>query len=103
MALALLAFACEQKSPAPKAAAPGPAPKVAPGLRIAVVPKGTSHDFWKSVQAGALRAAKAEKGVEITWRGPEREDDREQQIALVQNLISSHYDAIVLAPLDDQA
>ena len=25
-------------------------------LRIAVVPKGTTHDFWKAVHAGAIRA-----------------------------------------------
>ena len=102
LVLTMLSVGCEEKKPGPTPGIPAPAGAAA-GLRIAVVPKGTSHDFWKSVQAGALRAAKSEKGVEITWRGPEREDDREQQIALVQNLISAKYDAIVLAPLDDQA
>ncbi|MBK8006882.1 MAG: substrate-binding domain-containing protein [Gemmatimonadetes bacterium] len=38
-----------------------------------------------------------------TYRGPEKEDDREQQVSLVQNLIAGKYDAIVLAPLDDTA
>lgn len=72
-------------------------------LRIAVVPKGTSHDYWKSVHAGALRAARSDAAIELTFRGPEREDDRDQQISLVQNLISSKYDGIVLAPLDSAA
>jgi ribose transport system substrate-binding protein len=100
--LALFAGSCEEKPQASKPAAqPAPAPVKA--LRVAVVPKGTSHDFWKSVHAGAERAAKDVGGAEITWRGPEREDDREQQISLVQNLISSKYDAIVLAPLDETA
>jgi ribose transport system substrate-binding protein len=72
-------------------------------LRIAVVPKGTTHDFWKSVHAGALRAAESLGGVEITFIGPEREDDREQQVTLIENLIAAGYDAIVLAPLDDKA
>ena len=27
-------------------------------LRIAVIPKGTTHEFWKSVHAGAAKAAK---------------------------------------------
>lgn len=70
--------------------------------RIAVVPKGTAHEFWKSVQAGTLRAGK-ESRVTVSFTGPAREDDREQQIALIQNLISSKVSAIVLAPLDDKA
>ena len=37
--------------------------------RIAVVPKGTTHVFWKSVEAGA-RAAAADLDVEIVWKGP---------------------------------
>jgi len=72
-------------------------------LRIAVIPKGTTHEFWKAVHAGAARAARELDGVEIVYRGPEREDNREQQVALVQNFISSGVNAIVLAPLDVQA
>lgn len=72
-------------------------------IRVAVVPKGTSHDYWKSVHAGAIRAASKNSSIELTFRGPEREDDRDQQISLVQNLISSKYDGIVLAPLDAAA
>ena len=72
-------------------------------LKIAVVPKGTTHEFWKSVHAGAIRAQRETSGVDVTFRGPDREDDREQQIALLQNLQSGGYDAIVLAPLDQQA
>ena len=32
-------------------------------LRIAVIPKGTTHEFWKSGEAGAKRAGE-ELGVE---------------------------------------
>ena len=35
-------------------------------LRIAVIPIGTTHEFWKSVHAGALAAAR-ELGVQIVW------------------------------------
>ncbi len=72
-------------------------------LRIAVIPKGTTHEFWKSVHAGAIRAERELDGVEIIYRGPEREDNRDQQVALVQNFVGSGVDAIVLAPLDVQA
>ena len=72
-------------------------------FRIAVVPKGTSHDFWKAIHVGALRAEQEFGNVEVIFRGPEREDNRDQQISLVQNLISSGVDAIVLAPVDQHA
>lgn len=84
----------------PNAGGDSPAIKT---LKIAVVPKGTTHEFWKSVHAGAVKAQRETPNVDITFRGPDREDDREQQIALLQNLQSGGYDAIVLAPLDQQA
>jgi len=70
--------------------------------KIAVIPKGTTHSFWKSVEAGARKAG-AELGAEIIWKGPLKEDDRAQQIAVVQQFVSSGVSAIVLAPLDDTA
>lgn len=69
---------------------------------IAVIPKGTTHEFWKSVHAGAEKAA-AELGVKIVWKGPPREDDRDQQIKVVEDFVTRRMAAIVLAPLDDQA
>lgn len=76
--------------------------RAADKLEIAVIPKGTTHSFWKSVEAGARQAGK-ELDVDITWRGPLREDDRSQQIALVQQFVGSKVSAIVLAPLDSTA
>lgn len=70
--------------------------------KIAVIPKGTTHEFWKSVHAGAMKAAR-DLGVEIIWKGPQREDDREQQIKVVEDFITQRVDGIVLAPLDDRA
>ncbi|RPJ00048.1 MAG: sugar ABC transporter substrate-binding protein, partial [Candidatus Aminicenantes bacterium] len=71
-------------------------------LRIAVIPIGTTHEFWKSVRAGALAAAR-ELGVEILWKGPLKEDDRNEQIQIVETLAGSGVDALVLSPLDDRA
>ena len=74
---------------------------------IAVVPKGTTHPFWKSVNAGAMKAAADFKTqgitVDVIWKGPLREDDREQQIQVVEGFISQGVDGIVLAPLDSKA
>ena len=74
---------------------------------IAVIPKGTTHEFWKSIHAGAVKAERElnEKGVktEIIWKGPLKEDDRDQQIQVVENFMSLRVSGIVLAPLDSQA
>ncbi len=69
---------------------------------IAVIPKGTSHVYWRSVHAGAAKAAQ-ELGVSIVWRGPLREDDRDAQVSEVESFVSRGVSGIVLAPLDDSA
>ena len=73
--------------------------------RIAVIPKGTTHVFWKSVHAGAIKAESEleELGVEVIWKGPLKEDDRESQIRVVEDFITRGVSGIVLAPLDDVA
>ena len=66
-------------------------------LRIAVLPKGTTHEFWKSGEAGARKAGE-ELGVEIIWKGPQRESDRAGQLKVVENFITQSVDGIALAP-----
>ena len=76
------------------------------GLRIAVIPKATTHIFWESVHRGALQAAKdagAEADVRIYWNGPKLESDREGQIQIVEDFITQKVSAVVLAPLDSKA
>jgi len=76
-------------------------------LTIAVIPKGTTHEFWKSIHAGSNKAARelSSQGteVEVIWKGPLREDDREQQIQVVEGFTTQGISGIVLAPLDDRA
>jgi ribose transport system substrate-binding protein len=71
-------------------------------LRIAVIPKGTTHEFWKSVHAGAVKAAR-ELDLDIVWKGPLKEDDLKSQIDLVQSFTAQGVSGIVLAPLNDKA
>jgi ribose transport system substrate-binding protein len=75
--------------------------------QIAVIPKGTTHEFWKSIHAGAEKAkvelAAQGIAVNIIWKGPLKEDDREQQIQVVENFVGRRVDGIVLAPLDNKA
>ena len=78
-----------------------------PSYTIAVIPKGTTHEFWKAINAGAIKAQQELNGkgckVNIIWKGPLREDDRDQQIQVVENFMTRRVSAIVLAPLDSQA
>ena len=94
LCLFLFFFGCGEKKESPREGA---------GRReIAVIPKGTTHEFWKSIHMGALRAGR-ELGVEVIWKGPQKEDDRAQQITVVEDFISRGVDGIVLAPLDERA
>ncbi|MPY89393.1 MAG: substrate-binding domain-containing protein [Luteitalea sp.] len=76
-------------------------------FHVAMIPKGTTHEFWKSIHAGAIRAVREleTKGVNVrlAWKGPLREDDREQQIQVVEGFLSEGVDGLVLAPLDARA
>jgi len=78
-----------------------------PPYTIAVIPKGTTHEFWKAINAGAVKAQRelTEHGtkVDIIWKGPLREDDRDQQIQVVENFMARRVNAMVLAPLDERA
>lgn len=100
-AFILLLIGCGGSAPDSTSSA-GSAAGAEKTFKIAVIPKGTTHVFWKSIHAGAAKAAQ-ELGVEIIWQGPQREDDRNLQIQVVQNFISRGVDAIVLAPLDENA
>jgi len=88
-------------------AANEPSPAVVKGgrktYRIAVIPKGTTHEFWKSVHAGAEQAAAEAGNVEILWKGPLLEQDRDKQISVVEDFITSEVDGICLAPVDSQS
>jgi ribose transport system substrate-binding protein len=69
--------------------------------RIAVIPKGTTHEFWKSVHAGAVKASR-ELNADVVWKGPLREDDLKAQIEVVQSFTAQGVSGIVVAPLSDK-
>lgn len=75
--------------------------------KIAVIPKGSTHEHWKLVHAGADKAARElstqNTKIEIIWKGPLREDNREEQIQVVEGFLSQNVNGIVLAPLDNRA
>jgi ribose transport system substrate-binding protein len=110
LAALILTAACgdssRQSTPDASAGAAGASAQSA-RLAIAVIPKGTTHEFWKSIHAGAEKASlelsTSDLTVRVAWKGPMREDDREQQVQVVEGFLSQGVDGIVLAPLDDRA
>jgi ribose transport system substrate-binding protein len=94
-AIAILAAAC------------GGGQSASDALRIAVVPKGSTHEHWKRVHIGAEKAAAEYRAagvpVEVIWKAPLREDDKEQQVQVVEGFISQRVSGLVLAPLDSHA
>jgi ribose transport system substrate-binding protein len=78
---------------------PGPKSKK---WRVLIIPKATANEFWQTVHAGALAAAKELDNVEIVWKGPEKEDDYPKQIELIESAKTLGVDGIVLAPLDSK-
>jgi ribose transport system substrate-binding protein len=94
----LAALGCSKRGP-PEGS--GAAPKPA-RLRLAMIPKGTTHEFWKSVHAGAVKASR-ELDVDLVWKGPLKEDDLKSQIDLMQSFVAQKVAGIALAPLNDKA
>ncbi len=72
------------------------------GKVVAVVPKGTTHDFWTSVKAGAEAAGK-EYGCEIKWQGPTKETQVDKQVTIIQRFTTEGVDGIVMAACDAAA
>lgn len=68
-------------------------------LTFAVIPKGRVLLYWRTVHAGAARAAK-EADVDILWNATERETDYAGQVQIVEAMVNRRVDAIVLAPID---
>jgi ribose transport system substrate-binding protein len=108
LAALFMMFGCnkEESSSSTTSPASQPARKTAPGSSgraggktLVVIPKGTTHVFWQTVNAGA-QAAGRETGYEVVFKGPLKEDSRNEQIGIVEQFITEGVAGIALAPLD---
>ncbi len=97
--LALLLPGCGREAAPAKNADGSAAPKK---LTIAVVPKATTHSYWKTAEAGVRRAGE-ELGVNIEWQGPLDDSKIADQIGILNNLAASGVDGVLLSPCDDKA
>lgn len=69
---------------------------------VAFIPKGTTHSYWKTVQGGMEQASK-EEGLDVNWKGPLKENDRSDQIQLVDQFVAEGVKGIIISPLDNKA
>lgn len=68
-------------------------------IKIGIVLKTLSSEYWKTVAQGAKDAAKAsKKNVELIILGPPAENLIEQQINMVQDVLSQNPDALIFSP-----
>lgn len=66
---------------------------------VAVITKGSDSDFWNDVKNGAFSAA-TEYNIDITFEGPDSEEDYESQNQMIENAVSKNVGAIVLSAID---
>ena len=69
---------------------------------IAIVSKGSQHQFWQAVQKGATDEA-ALKGATITYEGPASESEVDKQLTMLKTAIDKNPAAICFAALDSKA
>src|SRR5688500_13788702 len=95
----LLALGCDQGSSDTAGGGGASSTQSAGRPQVAVIPKGTTHLHWRSVEAGARKAGE-EFGVDVLWKGPLTENDAAQQIGLVEQFTQEGVAGIAVAPLD---
>ena len=71
-------------------------------LYMPVVSKGFMLEFWQSVKMGSDTAAR-ELNVKTSFVGPSDETQVDQQVQLVENILTQKPDGLLLAALDSNA
>lgn len=72
--------------------------------KVAVIIKATDSDFWQYVLVGATNYAKEHPDqVVVTTYGPPSEADIDKQVAILEDVINSKPDAIVIASTSSDA
>jgi ribose transport system substrate-binding protein len=72
--------------------------------KVAVIIKATDSDFWQYVLVGATNYAKENAAkVEVTTYGPPSEADIDKQVGILEDVVNSNPDAIVIASTSSDA
>src|SRR5690606_11827487 len=70
---------------------------------IGLVMKSLGAEFFKNMEEGAIAHAEKRGDVNLIPLGTQTQEELEQQISLVENLVTQNVDAIVIAPMDSRA
>jgi ribose transport system substrate-binding protein len=98
LAIALVFAACGGSS----TSSSGPSAGAGEKPYIAIVSKGSQHQFWQAVQKGATDEA-AKLGATITYEGPASESEVDKQLTMLQTALDKKPAAICFAALDSKA
>ena len=66
---------------------------------IAVIPRTCGTALWEPEHAGADAVAR-ERGLEVYWNAPMRDDDIQAQIALIEKSVQRGYAGIIVSPIE---
>jgi ribose transport system substrate-binding protein len=104
MALAIVVAACSSSGSGSSASTAPAASGGGGGAKpyIAIVSKGSQHQFWQAVQKGATDEAAA-KGATITYEGPASESEVDKQLTMLQTALDKKPAAVCFAALDSKA
>ncbi|WP_439953585.1 sugar ABC transporter substrate-binding protein [Aggregatilinea lenta] len=70
---------------------------------VGLVMKSLGAEFFKNMEEGAIAHAEERGDVDLIPLGTQTQEELDQQISLVENLITQQVDAIVIAPMDSRA
>ncbi len=101
-AVCCLLMSCTQSADQAEPAAAAKSENKKP--RIALIMKSLANDFFSSMAKGAEQHQKEHSGdYELIVNGIKDERDLSRQVALVEEMVASGVDAIVIAPADSKA
>jgi len=66
---------------------------------IAVIPRTCGTALWEPEHAGAAAVAR-ERGMEVYWNAPMRDDDIQAQIGLIEQSLNRGYAGIIVSPIE---
>jgi len=105
MVVSLGLAGCKTAATTPPATTPpATTPPAAKVKEVAVIIKATTSDFWQYVLVGADNYAKENPDkVHVTTYGPPSEADIDKQVTILEDVIASKPDAIVIASTSSDA
>ena len=78
----------------------GPMPKPAAKTKLGGVCKTLTNEYWRLLSQGYQDEAK-KQGVSVDTQAAPNEDDALGQLSIAENMITQHYNALMVSPISD--